>query len=76
MSEPHYRPHLWVPYGPASEICTLCGEFLTPENGGASCPETIEDDRADQAGTAPAEPPDELPEGADEELRQGVGTPL
>ena len=75
MSEPAYRPHLWVPDGPASEICTLCGEFLTPEIAGTSCPETIEDDLTGQAEAQPAEPLDELPEGIDDELRQGVMTP-
>ena len=75
MSDPRYRPHLWVPDGPASEICTLCGEFQTPENAGASCTETIEDDLPDQAAAPPAEPLDELREGTDDELRQGVITP-
>lgn len=80
MSAPD-RPHLWVsyPHGHGeAEICTLCGEFQTPENVAGECPETLMDELApmpadlsrmiqpDQPGPA---------EGADDEMRGGVVIP-
>ena len=71
-----YHPHLWVPYGlDDAEICTLCGEFLTPDNGDEDCPEAfpdIEDEPPEMPAPADqAEPPD----GEDDEQRQGATTP-
>jgi len=41
------RPHLWVPYGiDDAEICTLCGEFSTPETRAGECPEILDDELA------------------------------
>jgi hypothetical protein len=76
---PPYHPHLWVPYPFVSadaEICTLCGEFLTPDNGAEDCPETfpeIEDDPP-QTPAAPLDQP-EPPDGSDDEQRRGAITP-
>jgi hypothetical protein len=74
---PALRPHLWVPYGLAdAEICTLCGEFMNPDNADEDCPETfpeIEDDPPPEMPAAgdDAEPPD----GSDDEQRHGAITP-
>jgi hypothetical protein len=69
------RPHLWVPYHyvPGSaEICTLCGEFQTPENARGECPETFEDEAAE----IPAELPTLEPrDGADDEMQYGATVP-
>ena len=75
------RPHLWVsdPYGPGeAEICTLCGEFQTPENLAGECAETLTDD-------LPPIPPDmpgiawpdglDPADGTDDEQRQGAIIP-
>ena len=73
MTAPPYRPHLWVPDWPeGAEICTLCGEYATPENAEASCPETIDDMPEPRELRTP--PPDmpEPPDGWDDEQRQGV----
>jgi hypothetical protein len=76
------RPHLWVPYGQDygcgdAEICTLCGEFLTPATAEAECPETF----MDEGAGIPADMPRMLPEletadGTDDELQRGVTKPL
>lgn len=68
------RPHLWVPYGSENaEICTLCGEWLTPATAEAECPESI----ADEPAEMPAEMPElEAADGADDELRAGATRPL
>jgi hypothetical protein len=68
------RPHLWVPYHyvpGAAEICTLCGEFQTPENVTGECPETFDE----PADVPPDTPPLEPAEGADDEMRQGAIIP-
>jgi hypothetical protein len=66
-----YRPHLWVPYPHApteAEICSLCGEFETPENAAGDCPETFMDEDLELPADLPPEPePDD-----DDELRQGI----
>ena len=75
-----HRPHLWVPYpyfgrDGEAEICTFCGEFQTPENAAADCPETLLDELApipaDMTDTAEIE----LADGTDDELRQGAIRP-
>ena len=71
---PPVRRHLWVPYPHApgdAEMCSLCGEFLTPENGDADCQETFMDEEPE---LLPADIPPELEQadGADDELEQGV----
>lgn len=75
-----YHPHLWVPYptprSTEADICTLCGAFLTPDNGDEDCPETfpeIEDDPP-EAPAAPLDQP-EPPDGSDDEQRQGAIKP-
>ena len=68
------RPHLWVPDGDAAEICTLCGEWLTPATAEAECPEAV----ADELASVPAEEATrelEAADSADDELRQGIETP-
>jgi hypothetical protein len=70
------RPHLWVPYTDdcSADICTLCGEFLTPETGGQECPQLfLDDDQSDP----PPEPGEltEPPQGRDDEQRSGVTLP-
>jgi hypothetical protein len=73
------RPHLWVPYGvDDAEICTLCGEFSTPETRAAECAETLMDELAPVPADMPsmAWPADLDPaHGTDDELRQGVVKP-
>jgi hypothetical protein len=68
------RPHLWVPYGvDDAEICTLCGDWLTPATAEAECPETMTDELAPIPADMPsmASPAD----GADDEMQQGVVKP-
>jgi hypothetical protein len=72
MTAPPYRPHLWVPDWPeGAEICTLCGEYATPENAEASCPETIDDmpEPPRELRMPPPEMP-EPPDGWDDEQRR------
>jgi hypothetical protein len=73
------RPHLWVsyPYGPSDpEICTLCGEFMNPDNTDKDCPETFPEIEADPPPEMPAAPDQaEPPDGADDEQRQGAIIP-
>jgi hypothetical protein len=71
------RPHLWVPYGQEygmgdAEICTLCGDFSTPESRAADCPEILPDELAPLPAELPAL---EAAEGADGEMQQGVTKP-
>jgi len=76
------RPHLWVPYGQEygcgdAEICTLCGEFLTPATAGAECPEIFMDEAAPLLADIPRMLPAlETADGEDDELRGGVTKPL
>jgi hypothetical protein len=76
------RPHLWVPYpympGEAA-ICTLCGEFQTPENAAGECAEPF---MGDDLAAVPADIPSlawpadlDPAEGADDEMRQGAVIP-
>jgi hypothetical protein len=68
-----HAPHLWVPYGIGdAEICTLCGDWLTPQTAEAECPETLTDDLPPVPAELPAL---EAAEGADDELRQGAVKP-
>lgn len=68
------RPHLWVPYGmDNAEICTLCGEWLTPATAEAECPEIFAYEAADMPAELPAL---ETADGTDDELRAGATRPL
>ena len=52
-------------------MCSLCGEFLTPENGDGDCPETFIDEEPELLpADIPPEP--EQADGADDELLHGV----
>jgi hypothetical protein len=76
-----YHPHLWVPDGPTAEaeICTLCGAFLTPDNSGEDCPESLPEEIAANPPEMPPEipPPDqaEPADGWDDEQRYEVMPP-
>jgi len=71
------QPHLWVPYqgGPGfEEICSLCGVFSATAKADQPCPETFPDMPEPAEISPPPEAP-ELPEGWDDEQRQGVIDP-
>ena len=73
-----YRPHLWVPSDPAAEaeICTLCGAFLTPDNSGDDCPESLPDEiAADPPDMPPAEPAEPADGWDDEQRSQAMPPP-
>jgi hypothetical protein len=79
------RRHLWVsyPYMPGeAEICTLCGEFQTPENAAGDCAETNFMTEIEPLPHIPSlawpeglEHIDLATEGADDEMREGAIIP-